>query len=324
MAGRVLHHFGQHRLDGRRLAASEAVGRIAPGAAQRAAGQADEDGRQADPRRLALQRVENFGDAQGQLLLLQPFAGRFGRRGVGVLGEQAFQRTLGCAGATHFLLTGRHRQPGIGRLRAVGVLGGNDTLRLDGALAVALGVPGVAQPVLGIGRQLAVRMLLYEGREAACSILVLAGLELIERGFVFLRFTRRIAGRFGLSRGGRVSPFGCGSGRCLELAQARVEVEVEILLTLLGRFQLVGQRFDLPAQAGDLFGLVLDLAGQIQLGLGLLVESRLRLDALVGDLATRSSTSWMLVMARLGSLFEPSMRSTRLRRRSASSMITLV
>ena len=39
---------------------------------------------------------------------------------------------------------------------------------------------------------------------------------------------------------------------------------------------------------------------------------------------TRSSTSCTLVIAREGSLLEPSMRSTRLRRRSASSMMTLV
>jgi hypothetical protein len=60
-----------------------------------------------------------------------------------------------------------------------------------------------------------------------------------------------------------------------KLAQPGIEIEIEILLALFGGFQLVIQRFDLAAQAGIFFRLALDLVRQIQLGLGLLVESRL-------------------------------------------------
>jgi hypothetical protein len=73
---------------------------------------------------------------------------------------------------------------------------------------------------------------------------------------------------------------------CLEFAQSGIQIKIEILLSLLGSIQLVIERFNLPPQAGDFFNLALDLAGQIQLCLGLLVESRLSLDPEISNLAT--------------------------------------
>jgi hypothetical protein len=75
--------------------------------------------------------------------------------------------------------------------------------------------------------------------------------------------------------------------RRFKLAQPGIKIDIKILLTLLGGFQLEIQGFDLAAQAGQFVRLALDLARQIQLGLSLLVETCLRFDLLVSDLATR-------------------------------------
>ena len=58
-------------------------------------------------------------------------------------------------------------------------------------------------------------------------------------------------------------------------------------MPLLGRFQLVAQGFHLAAQAGDFFGLTLQLRGQIELRLALLVEARIALDREIRYLAPR-------------------------------------
>jgi hypothetical protein len=122
------------------------------------------------------------------LLLLQALAGGIGGRGARILGEHRFQRTLGAGRVAHFLLAGRDGQPGIRRLGLSAYLVVTTLCALDGALAVALGVPGVAQPVLGIGCQRTVRVFLDEGAKTAGCFLVLAGLELVQCGFVVLRF----------------------------------------------------------------------------------------------------------------------------------------
>ena len=136
---------------------------------------------------------------------------------------------------------------------------------------------------MGIGSERARRIFLHEGAKTSGGFLVLAGLELIQGSFVFLTFLGRITGRFGICPVFRVDR-STGAFGSFKLAQAGVEVEVEVLLALLGRLQLVIERFDLAAQPGNLIGLALDLVGQIQLALGLLVESRLALDAQIDDL----------------------------------------
>src|SRR5688500_877625 len=57
-------HFGEDVADRHRRAAVKGVGGIAVAAAQRAAGKADENCRQADAARLALERKEDLGDAE--------------------------------------------------------------------------------------------------------------------------------------------------------------------------------------------------------------------------------------------------------------------
>ena len=99
-------------------------------------------------------------------------------------------------------------------------------------------------------------MSLGERLECAGGVLDLVGFEEIERGFVFARFDPGVAGRFacGLCAGraffGRRRVFSVCCFGCFELAQATVEVDVEVLLTLLGGVEFVSQRFNLPAQSG--------------------------------------------------------------------------
>ena len=141
---------------------------------------------------------------------------------------------------------------------------------LDRPLAIALGIPGVAQPILGIGRQRTVGIFLNKSPEADRRFLVFSALELVQCRFVLLAFLGRIASRLGICAICRVDRSSC-IGLPFKLAQTRIEVEIEVLLAFFGGFQLVIERFDLAAQTRIFFGLTLDLVGQIQLGLGLLV-----------------------------------------------------
>jgi hypothetical protein len=74
-------------------------------------------------------------------------------------------------------------------------------------------------------------------------------------------------------------------GLRFEFAQATVEIDVEILLPLSGRFQLVGQRLDLTTQARVLFTQGLNLVRQFDLSFGESVEAFVGLDRQVLDLA---------------------------------------
>ncbi|MPN28896.1 hypothetical protein SDC9_176341 [bioreactor metagenome] len=140
--------------------------------------------------------------------------------------------------------------------------------------------PGIAQPVLRVGRQRGGRVLLHEAGEGGGRFRVFRCLEEVEGGVVAAGFRALIAGHRRLRAG-----IAAGRRRGLEAAQPAVEVEIEILLPLLGLFQFVAQGFDLAAQAGDFFRLTLDLCRQFELGPGLLVEARLAGDLQVSDLA---------------------------------------
>ena len=97
------------------------------------------------------------------------------------------------------------------------------------------------------------RVRLAEGVEGDGRFLDLAGLEQVERGFVFARLERRVGRRLGglggAWRGAGRCRAGLGRRRGFQLAQPAVEVDVEILLALPGRFEFVAQRFELTAQA---------------------------------------------------------------------------
>ena len=88
---------------------------------------------------------------------------------------------------------------------------------------------------------------------------------------------RRRLGRFWTRR-----CWGFGSRLGLDLAQAVVEIDVKVLLPLVGVGQIVAEDFVLAAQAGD-FGLQLvDLVGELELGPGArfqLVETAAELGA---------------------------------------------
>ncbi|MPN57755.1 hypothetical protein SDC9_205449 [bioreactor metagenome] len=77
MVGRVLGHLVEHLADGLGLAAGEGIGGVAPGTAQRAAGEADEHRRQADPGGFALDGIEDFADLEGQLTVILHHDGDF-------------------------------------------------------------------------------------------------------------------------------------------------------------------------------------------------------------------------------------------------------
>ncbi len=89
-------------------------------------------------------------------------------------------------------------------------------------------------------------------KAAAASLNFDAG----QRGFVVAGFLRRVDfRRLGLGVGGRL----------LQFPQPVVEVDIEILLTLLRGLQFIGEDFDLAAQLGDVGLDGLDLVGEIDL-----------------------------------------------------------
>ena len=165
---------------------------------------------------------------------------------AGYLRDQLFQRLARrCAVAHRFLRAGdgEHR---VGRLRAVGPAGEQLALRGDRALVVALAGMRHADPVLRVRRERAVRVGDEEALHRRDRERVVAELELVERRLVGLglaaaraRPRRRPAG-FSGARAPALA-------RLLELAQARVDVEVELLLARFGGLGLVGEHLELAA-----------------------------------------------------------------------------
>ena len=114
-----------------------------------------------------------------------------------------------------------------------------------------------AGPVVRRRQEWAGRIGLDEVEEGVQRVLVLAGLEEVQRGFIVTGFRSRVG------RGIRRLGF-CADLR-LQLAQPVVEVDVEVLLPFLRGFDFVRQHFDLPAQFGHFRLECLDLVGQFDL-----------------------------------------------------------
>ncbi len=110
---------------------------------------------------------------------------------------------------------------------------------------------------MGIGQQRAARVTGDEGLECRDGVLVLARLEGAECCLVVAGLCRRINLRRGLDRRRH--------GRGLQLAQAAVEVDVEVALPFLRRFQIVAQYLDLAAQTGHFGAQRLALIGEVDL-----------------------------------------------------------
>ena len=105
---------------------------------------------------------------------------------------------------------------------------------------------------MGAGQEAARRVGRDKGVEAAGGVGVFAGLEQVQRIFVVARFGRRVD-----RAGQRATAF--------EATQARVEVDVEVLLALGDGFHVVAQQLHLAAQARH-FGLeAFDLVGEFEL-----------------------------------------------------------
>ena len=99
-----------------------------------------------------------------------------------------------------------------------------------------------------------------ESGESPGGFLVFAGLEIVQCRFVIATFARRVGGARSICPG--ICPFFAvdrnrPAALRFQFAQTGIEIEIKILLALLGSFQLIGQRFDLAAQAGDIFRLAL-------------------------------------------------------------------
>ncbi len=197
----------------------------------------------------------------------------------------------------------------VGRLAAVGKLLQQLALRGDRALVIAPRVLRIADPVLRRRRERAARIRLDESVETGDCAGVVAALELVERAVV-----RALLGDAfrGISRGRRrcngdrrrsgwpaaatpveaprraerrrqhwrdwpARPFQrAGSRRRLDLAQSRVEVDVQVALALLRLLELVGDDLDLSAQLRDIALQDLHLVGEVgeALSLHLLLERR--------------------------------------------------
>ena len=110
-------------------------------------------------------------------LLLLTLLGRLGRRAVRIFGEQGVGRRLGTLGIAEFLLAGDDVGQRVRRLGVLRPLGDDHTLGVDGLLAIAQRVMGVAKPVLRVRGQGAVRIGLDEGVERLGGVLDLVGLD---------------------------------------------------------------------------------------------------------------------------------------------------
>ncbi len=119
------------------------------------------------------------------------------------------------------------------------------------------------------------RIILDERREVGDRAHIVGSLELIERGVVRALLRGRIADgtlRW-RSHTGRRRSVSCsrrigwrrfgGRRGCLELAQSRIEIDVQIALALLRLFELVGDHFHLSPQTRDIGLDLLDLIEEV-------------------------------------------------------------
>ena len=176
----------------------------------------------------------------------------------------------------------RNVQQRIGNLGARWIVGDQQTLRGDRRAIVLAGVLRVADPILRGRRERALRIIFDEAREIRDGPAIIAALELVERGVVRALLHGRVARRSHRRRSAtrrnvrrrerrsvardrtrRRRPFSPCLRRAFELAQPRIEIDVEIALALLRLLELVGQHFLLAAQARDVRSDLLDLVEEI-------------------------------------------------------------
>src|SRR5258706_3689431 len=164
-----------------------------------------------------------------------------GRRAGGIFLDEGAQRLARGRALSQLPLGARDVEQRIGRLGILRPELDHFLLGGDGGLVIAHGVVSVADPVLRRGKQLAAGEIGHEILEARDGELIVAELELVERQLVRLFFR----GGTALALAQLVLQL---SLRLLELSQAVVEVDVEILLAPLQRLGLVREHLDRPAQ----------------------------------------------------------------------------
>src|SRR5258706_12561900 len=189
-------------------------------------------------------------------LLYQALLGLLGCRARRILLHQRAQRLAGRGALSELRLGARDVEQRVGRLRVVRPELDHFLLGGDGGLVVAHRVIGVADPVVREWQEVAARESVHEILEAGGGELVVAELELVERQLVGLL----LGGRAALALGELVLQLRL---RLLELSQAVVQVDVEVLLAPLERLGLVRQHLDRPAQLCDVLLERLDQLGEI-------------------------------------------------------------
>src|SRR5207237_2370938 len=185
----------------------------------------------------------------------------------------------------HGVLGARDREHGVGRRFALRPGGEELPLRGDRLLVVAASGIGHADPVLGVRRELARWVGDEEALHRRDGERVVAELELVERRLVGAHLRGR---GFRLGRGGGLRGRARRLlARLLELAKARIDVEIEILLAALGGLGLVRERLELAAHARELVVQRLDLRGELQerAAIGGSRKRGVELLQLLGDLA---------------------------------------
>ena len=182
----------------------------------------------------------------------------------------------GAGAVAHLGLRGRDVEERVGHLRAVRPQLDQLPLRRDRGAIVLARELRVADPVLRRRCERAARVGLDERLEAGDGAGVVAALELVERavvGTLLAGGRGRPAARPAAAVGGTAGAIAAASagaaglaasaaaaaGRRLQLAHARIEVDVEILLPLLRLAELVGQHLDLAAQLREVAAHALDL-----------------------------------------------------------------